>query len=64
MSAGAALAGPLVGWSLTGCLLAAAGAELCAAATYLLTGPALGHRAGQMRPGTEHLAAEPTVASP
>jgi MFS family permease len=38
MSAGAALAGPLVGWSLTGCLVAAAVAELCAAATYLLTG--------------------------
>jgi hypothetical protein len=42
LAAGAALAGPLAGWSLTGCLLIAAGTELCAAATYLtaaVTGP-------------------------
>ena len=39
MAAGAALAGPLAGRSVTGCLLVAAGIELCAAAAYLLTGP-------------------------
>ncbi|MGH3180684.1 MAG: hypothetical protein ACRDOE_02045 [Streptosporangiaceae bacterium] len=38
MAAGAALAGPLAGRSVTGCLLIAAGTELCAAAAYLLTG--------------------------
>jgi MFS family permease len=37
MAAGAALAGPLAGRSVTACLLIAAGAELCAAAAYLLT---------------------------
>jgi MFS family permease len=40
MAAGAALAGPLAGRSVTTCLLVAAGTELCAAAAYLLTGPA------------------------
>ncbi len=39
MAAGAALAGPLAGRSATGCLLVAAGTELCAAVAYLLTGP-------------------------
>jgi MFS family permease len=42
LAAGAAIAGPLAGWSVTGCLLTAAGTELCAAATYLtarVTGP-------------------------
>ena len=39
MAAGAALAGPLAGRSVTGCLLVAAGTELCAAAAYLLAGP-------------------------
>jgi MFS family permease len=39
MAAGAALAGPLAGRSVTGCLLIAACAEVCAAAAYLLTGP-------------------------
>ena len=38
MAAGAALAGPLAGRSVTTCLLVAAGTELCAAAAYLLTG--------------------------
>ena len=38
MAAGAALAGPLAGRSVTECLLVAAGTELCAAAAYLLTG--------------------------
>jgi MFS family permease len=38
MAAGAALAGTLAGRSVTGCLLVAAGIELCAAAAYLLTG--------------------------
>jgi hypothetical protein len=36
LAAGAALAGPLAGWSLTGCLLVAGGVEACAACTYLL----------------------------
>ena len=39
LAAGAALAGPLAGWSVTGCLLIAAGTELVAAAAYLLAGP-------------------------
>jgi predicted MFS family arabinose efflux permease len=38
LAAGAALAGPLAGRSVTTCLLVAAGTELCAAAAYLLTG--------------------------
>ena len=38
LAAGAALAGPLAGRSVTTCLLVAAGAEVCAAAVYLLTG--------------------------
>jgi MFS family permease len=36
LAAGAALAGPLAGRSVTACLLVAAGIELCAAAAYLL----------------------------
>ena len=48
MAAGAALAGPLAGRSVTGCLLVAAGTELCAAAAYLLTGPG---RQGRSAPG-------------
>ena len=39
LAAGAALAGPLAGWSVTGCLLIAAGTQLGAAAAYLLAGP-------------------------
>jgi len=39
LAVGAALAGPLASRSVTACLLVAAGAELCAAAAYLLTGP-------------------------
>jgi MFS family permease len=39
LAAGAALAGPLAGRSVTVCLLIAAGFELCAAAAYVLTGP-------------------------
>ena len=39
LAAGAALAGPLAGWSVTGCLLIAAGTQLVAAAAYLLAGP-------------------------
>ncbi len=39
MAAGAALAGPLAGHSATGCMLVAAGTELCAGAAYLLAGP-------------------------
>jgi MFS family permease len=47
LAAGAALAGPLAGWSVTGCLLIAAGTELCAAAAYLAAGSA---RPGQRAP--------------
>jgi MFS family permease len=39
LAAGAALAGPLAGRSVTACLLIAAGFELCAAAAYVLAGP-------------------------
>ena len=46
LAAGAALAGPLAGRSVTTCLLVAAGAEVCAAAVYLLTGPGRVMRAG------------------
>src|SRR6266516_4409434 len=38
LAAGAALGGPLAGWSVTGCLLIAAGTELVAAAARLLAG--------------------------
>jgi MFS family permease len=51
LAAGAALAGPLAGWSVTGCLLIAAGTELCAAAAYLAT--------GFTRPGRREPAAAP-----
>jgi MFS family permease len=51
LAAGAALAGPLAGWSVTGCLLVAAGTELCAAAAYLA--------AGFTRPGRREPAAAP-----
>ena len=51
LAAGAALAGPLAGWSVTGCLLIAAGTELCAAAAYLA--------AGSIRPGQREPAAAP-----
>jgi MFS family permease len=47
LAAGAALAGPLAGWSVTGCLLIAAGTQLVAAAAYLLAGPA---RQGRREP--------------
>jgi MFS family permease len=39
LAAGAALAGPLAGQSVTACLLLAAGFDLCAAAAYVLIGP-------------------------
>src|SRR6516225_2517922 len=39
LAAGAALAGPLAGRSVTACLLIAAGFEVCAAAAYVLAGP-------------------------
>ncbi len=63
MSAGAALAGPLVGWSLTGCLLVAAGTELCAAAIYLVTGPTRQQRQRNARPDTECPVPEPSAAN-
>jgi MFS family permease len=52
LAAGAALAGPLAGWSVTGCLLIAAATELGAAAAYLtaaVTGP--GRRDASAAPG-------------
>ncbi len=59
LAAGAALAGPLAGWSVTGCLLIAAGIELGAAAAYLMAGfsrpgrrePAVGARTVGVPPG-------------
>ena len=39
LAAGAALAGPLAGRSVTACLLIAAGFEVCAAVAYVLIGP-------------------------
>jgi hypothetical protein len=44
LAAGAALGGPLAGHSVTGCLLIAAGTELCAAACGLLVAGAGGSR--------------------
>jgi MFS family permease len=51
LAAGAALAGPLAGWSVTACLLIAAGTELGAAAAYLT--------AGFTGPGRRELASAP-----
>jgi len=45
MAAGAAVAGPLAGRSVTACLLLAAAVELCAAAAYLLACVPRGWRA-------------------
>ena len=73
MAAGAALAGTLAGRSVTGCLLVAAGIELCAAAAYLLTGrpgrrsanpvPAAGRAAALARPARKGPAADTAVRS-
>ena len=73
MAAGAALAGTLAGRSVTGCLLVAAGIELCAAAAYLLTGrpgrrsanpdPAAGRAAALARPARNGPAADTAVRS-
>jgi MFS family permease len=53
LAAGAALGGPLAGHSVTTCLLAAAGIELCAAASGLLSGASRGRRGpGTARTGT------------
>jgi MFS family permease len=51
MAAGAAIAGPLAGRSVTACLLVAAATELCAAAAYLLAGAPWAGRAP--RAGTQ-----------
>ncbi|HEY2266750.1 MAG TPA: MFS transporter, partial [Streptosporangiaceae bacterium] len=51
LAVGAALAGPLAGWSVTGCLLIASGTELCATAAYLA--------AGSTRPVSREPAATP-----
>ena len=55
MAAGAALAGPLAGRSVTTCLLVAAGTELCAGAAYLLTASA--------RSASPDMATDPTARS-
>jgi MFS family permease len=52
MAAGAALAGPLAGRSVTACLLVAAAAELCAAAAYVLASLPPGGPAPAWRPRT------------
>jgi hypothetical protein len=39
LAVGAAIAGPLAGWSVTGCLLVAASIEVCAAAAYFAVRP-------------------------
>ena len=59
LAAGTALAGPLAGWSVTGCLLIAAGTELCAAAAYLAAGST---RQGRREPAGRD--GEPTTAPP
>ena len=59
LAAGAALAGPLAGRSVTSCLLIAAGIELCAAAAYLLTG-----RRGKAGEGTASPVADRATAPP
>ena len=58
MAAGAALAGPLAGRSVTGCLLVAAGTELCAAAAYLLAGPSRAGRTRGRRARRDHAAGD------
>lgn len=53
LAAGAALGGPLAGHSVTTCLLVAAGIELCAAVSGLLSGASRGRRGlGTARTGT------------
>jgi hypothetical protein len=74
MAAGAALAGTLAGRSLTGCLLVAAGIELCAAAAYLLIGrparrsatldPAAARAAASVRSAEKGPATDRAAASP
>jgi len=61
MAAGAALAGTLAGRSVTGCLLVAAGIELCAAAAYLLIGRP-GRRSARKGPAADGVAAWPRRA--
>jgi len=61
MAAGAALAGPLAERSVTGCLLVAAGIELCAAAAYLLLGRP-GGRSATLDPAAGRAAASPRSA--
>jgi MFS family permease len=60
LAAGAALAGPLAGRSVTACLLVAAGFELCAAAAYVLIGPP----PKAARPAPPPKAARPAPRSP
>jgi MFS family permease len=60
LAAGTALAGPLAGWSVTGCLLIAAGTELCAAAAYLAAGST---RQGRREPAGTGAGADRPVRS-
>jgi MFS family permease len=62
MAAGAAIAGPLAGRSVTSCLLIAAGFELCAAAAYLLTGRRATRGVGAASPDADSVAALPQPA--
>ena len=59
LAAGAALAGPLAGWSVTGCLLIAAGTQLVAAAAYLLAGPTRQRRREPAAGGSGPVTARP-----
>jgi hypothetical protein len=60
LAAGTALAGPLAGWSVTGCLLIATGTELCAAAAYLAAGST---RQGRREPAGTGAGADRPVRS-
>jgi MFS family permease len=65
LAAGAALAGPLAGWSVTGCLLIAAAIELCAAATYLTAAVTFpGRRDASVPPGSADAGAGTNADSP
>ncbi|MGH3150166.1 MAG: MFS transporter, partial [Streptosporangiaceae bacterium] len=63
LAAGAALAGPLAGRSVTACLLAGAGFELCAALAYVLIGPARPGRSASRRATRTGLRAGTTARS-
>jgi MFS family permease len=64
LAAGAALAGPLAGRSVTACLLVAAGFELCAAAAYVLIGPPPKAARAAQPPKAARAAQPPKAATP